>query len=384
MKKVLLIGIGGVYNYGCEAIVRGTYNILKKVYPEVNVSYASYNYVFDKERLKDLDITILERENCRKWSIKNIIRKICSLVGIKYNISFDNFRQLKNFDSVFSIGGDIYTLNSDNSYNDSLPKFMSNLQKSGVKYILWGCSVGPFDSNLRALKFYRSHLKSIDAIIAREYETISYLRQIGVYDNVTFAPDPAFMVEGPSKNQLGEKSEKFTIGINLSPLSALYEYGSIENAIKEQRKIIEALIDKYDADIILLPHVLARYPLDNDLNYLLKIKDQLSDCVSKRVKIIDNDPGFIGIKEEIIKCDIVLAARMHCAINAICCEVPTLFISYSKKAIGMSEFVYGSENNVITLKDFTNFEILSDKIDKLISCVVDVKKIRKFNYKEIL
>ena len=31
MEKVLLIGIDGVYNYGCEAIVRGTVEILKAV-----------------------------------------------------------------------------------------------------------------------------------------------------------------------------------------------------------------------------------------------------------------------------------------------------------------------------------------------------------------
>ena len=44
MRNVLLIGIGGVYNYGCEAIVRGTVNILKSINPEVKISYASYNY----------------------------------------------------------------------------------------------------------------------------------------------------------------------------------------------------------------------------------------------------------------------------------------------------------------------------------------------------
>ena len=43
MEKVLLIGIDGVYNYGCEAIVRGTVEILKAVNPKIEVTYASYN-----------------------------------------------------------------------------------------------------------------------------------------------------------------------------------------------------------------------------------------------------------------------------------------------------------------------------------------------------
>ena len=47
MKNVLLIGIGGVYNYGCEAIVRGTIEILRNVDPAIKISYASYNYEDD-------------------------------------------------------------------------------------------------------------------------------------------------------------------------------------------------------------------------------------------------------------------------------------------------------------------------------------------------
>ena len=62
MKNVLLIGIGGVYNYGCEAIVRGTVNILKTINPNVHISYASYNYEDDVRRLADCDIRIVKRD----------------------------------------------------------------------------------------------------------------------------------------------------------------------------------------------------------------------------------------------------------------------------------------------------------------------------------
>lgn len=51
MEKVLLIGIDGVYNYGCEAIVRGTVEILKAVNPKIEVTYASYNFEDDRKRL---------------------------------------------------------------------------------------------------------------------------------------------------------------------------------------------------------------------------------------------------------------------------------------------------------------------------------------------
>lgn len=384
MRNVLLIGIGGVYNYGCEAIVRGTYNILKKIDPKVNITYASYNYEYDINRLKDLNIRILNRHHIKKWSIKNIVRKIGSIIGIKYIIHFDKCADFKSFDYVFSIGGDMYTLTHDHKYDGCLPIFMERLQKQGSKYILWGCSVGPFEKNKSALTFFRNHLEKIDAIVAREYETIDYLKKLSITKNVHFAPDPAFMVNGPTKKNKLDTSRPFTLGINLSPLSALYEYGNIDNAIDVQSKIIEFLIDKYNANIILLPHVLSENPMDDDLQYLIKLKENISQNFLHKITIIDNDPGFVGLKNEIIKCDVVLAARMHCAINAISCNVPTLFISYSKKAIGMSELVYGSEDFVISLKDFSNIATLRAKIDKLIDQKIDVEKIKMFNYQNIL
>ena len=73
MEKVLLIGIDGVYNYGCEAIVRGTVEILKAVNPKIEVTYASYNFEDDRKRLSDCDIKILPRPKRRRWSWYNIV-----------------------------------------------------------------------------------------------------------------------------------------------------------------------------------------------------------------------------------------------------------------------------------------------------------------------
>ena len=73
MGKVLLIGILGTYNYGCEAIVRGTTKILKEKFPDIIIDYASYNYEDDVNRLKDCDINILKRNRRNKFNHKNIL-----------------------------------------------------------------------------------------------------------------------------------------------------------------------------------------------------------------------------------------------------------------------------------------------------------------------
>lgn len=80
MKKVLLIGIGGVYNYGCEAIVRGTVNILKTIDNRIEVYYASYNYEDDIKRLNGCDVKIIRASKFKRWSIRNILKKLCTYI----------------------------------------------------------------------------------------------------------------------------------------------------------------------------------------------------------------------------------------------------------------------------------------------------------------
>ena len=168
MEKVLLIGIGGVYNYGCEAIIRGTTHILKSINPAVEIYYASYNAEDDRKRLVDCDVNIIARPKRRRWTVKNIIRKCLSYIGVSYLVPYDKSNWLKKFDTVFSVGGDVYTLSHTGSFDPSLPLFMEQCCKKGLRYILWGASVGKFESNPKALKFYREHLLKIDLIVARE------------------------------------------------------------------------------------------------------------------------------------------------------------------------------------------------------------------------
>ena len=55
---------------------------------------------------------------------------------------------------------------------------------------------------------------------------------------------------------------------------------------------------------------------------------------------------------------------MHCAINSISIGIPTIFLAYSRKAYGMSEYIYGNSNWVIPLKN-SNEELIP-KINELI------------------
>lgn len=364
MKKVLLIGIYGTYNYGCEAIVRGTVNILKNVNPNIEVFYASMRGKDDRKRLAGCDITIIDRPPKKKWTIHNVVRKLLSLIGVNYIVPYDTFNWLGDIDTVFSIGGDLYTLNPDNSFDQSLPKYLVRCQKKGLKYVLWGASVGKFENNPKALCFFKSHLPKIDMIFTREPNTKEYLKSLGVENNVVLAPDPAFFVRNNCKNSV-DNCDKNCIGINLSPLSALYEYGNLDIAIERQSYAIIKILQKSNYEIVLIPHVISYQSSDNDLDYLKMIYSKVNSQYPTRISIVENDPGFEGLTECLMGCKAVIAARMHCAVNAISAGTPAIFLSYSEKAKGMSQYIYGDSSCCIKLSEFENIELVLDKIENL-------------------
>nr|WP_317354366.1 hypothetical protein [uncultured Agathobacter sp.] len=59
MVRIGLYGIFGVYNFGCEAIVRGAYKFINKIYSDAQIMYFSYNYEYDRKALSDLDLVVV-------------------------------------------------------------------------------------------------------------------------------------------------------------------------------------------------------------------------------------------------------------------------------------------------------------------------------------
>jgi polysaccharide pyruvyl transferase WcaK-like protein len=270
---------------------------------------------------------------------------------------------LKGMDAIFSIGGDIYTLNPNSDFDLNFLKFGDVVLKRGIPYILWGASIGPFTENPKAEKACKKHLRGLSLITARESATINYLKSLEVSDNVISCADPAYVVAPEIKADPVLQEGIFTIGLNLSPLSARFTGQSNEEAINKQVKSIEWLIKEFDAQIVLIPHVVAcSNEGDDDLRYLRKIKKLVATEYMDSLTLLDTDPGFVGVKMELIKCNLVIAARMHCAVNALAAHIPTILVSYSRKAEGMCHYVYGHCNWILTLDEFAEKDFLLEKV----------------------
>src|SRR6266567_1356347 len=249
MRRILLIGIDGTYNYGCEAIVRGTEAILHSRWPDIEIVYASSRPEDDLNRLAGCQVHLKPRI-FKRYSATNLARKALSIAGINWQPRWDSPSLLDGIDAVFSIGGDIYTLDPNNGFNAALPKFGIASERRGTPYILWGASVGPFTANRKAEVFFKKHLNSITKIVAREQDTVAYLASIGVVDNVISLADPAFSVAPEIIRSGKSENRQLKIGLNLSPLSARYTGLSVDDAVKSQARAIERIIREYDAQII--------------------------------------------------------------------------------------------------------------------------------------
>lgn len=377
--KIALYGIGGVYNYGCEAIVRGTEEILKDY---AQVDYISYRPEDDKKRLAGSGVSFvpLFHSNRQKFiykclcKIENLAEKILKKRTFWLSNSYLH-RWVLKYDVILSIGGDIYTLPPDIQQNpkqkNALVEFGYFVKSKHKKLVVWGASVGPFDDYPFQKDYFINHFNQcVDFVVAREERTVKYLKQNG-YDRVKLFADPAFVLDKiPTEQKNIKVSDKLRIGVNLSELSNQYLFDDGKKPIDVQCKLLEMLINKFNSEIILIPHVLSQSDVDNDYVYLKSVQQQMKQ-LGYDVWLIENDPGFLGTKEELCKCDVVISARMHCAINAICCGVPTLMLSYSDKTIGMSKFVYGNESFALSLK---STEDISSAIEK-INFIINNKKI---------
>ncbi|MBP2047059.1 polysaccharide pyruvyl transferase family protein [Methanobacterium aggregans] len=357
-----LYGIWGVYNYGCEAIVRGTEIIIHEVWPNAHIKYISPRPEDDKNRLKGCNVEVVPRKFHNLLSISRLNGIMGQITGF-YSKKFyqEDLKWIEDCDIIFSIGGDIYTLpqnyNPKKKYYHPLIHFGDFVKSRGKIFVIWGASIGPFEGYPKAKKAFIDHLNRIDLITSREPVTTRYLTDLGM-KNFTEYPDPAFRV--PKLDSINKKtSDKLNIGINLSPLSSSYSFKSdMDVVIKAQADLITELIKEFDAQITLIPHVVCDFDVnDDDLRYLKLIKSQISEDVVDNITLVEDDSGFIGTKEILYSCDVVIAARMHCAINAISIGVPTIFFAYSKKTYGMAEYVYGNHKWVVPLKDLKNRDI---------------------------
>lgn len=360
-KVVALYGIDGLYNYGCEAIVRGTTAILREANPNNQIVYFSPRKEEDENKIKDLGIEVRQVELCKLGILQRIVNKALRKLKVSIQIPNVSYKKIADeCDVLVSIGGDIYTIpkhvrkQKRYYFYNPLIEMGKCAKEQGKKLIIMGASIGPFGNYAPAVNYYRKNLSTSDLILAREEKCVEYLNTIGVDTKISFMLDPAFFVTGEKGNLPKNDFEKNHFGVNLSALSLSEINGEVSDTeIQKQARWIEQIIEQTGLQALLIPHVFSKNKVDNDYEHLKNVANNIAEEYKSKVLLVE-PTSFLDAKKYIKSCKFVIAARMHCAVNSMCESVPAILLSYSDKSVGMAELIYGNKNWVLPLESKGN------------------------------
>ena len=393
-KKLKVCLLGATFstsNMGVGALTEGTIQSVIHQFPDAEIillDYGTegltYNIQIDK---RNVPIQLINMRFSKKVYLKNnialliflsLVLKLIPFQKIKNKLISNNFylNQIFESDIVASIAGgdsfsDIYGLRR--YLYVSLPQLL--VLSLGKKLILLPQTLGPFNLKLTSI-IARYILNRARIIYSRDYtglrETKALLEYDGNPEKLRFCYDVGFVVNPvrPGKIDLGglrEQSEVKAplIGLNVSGL--LYMGGYTENNMfglridyrKFVNDLIDFLIQKKNANIILIPHVFgSQEHKESDSVVSEIIFNSLHSKYKDRIFVARGNYNQNEIKYIIGLCDFFIGSRMHACIAALSQNIPAVAIAYSKKFYGVMETI-GVEFLVADPRKMEKEEILN-------------------------
>lgn len=332
--NVLFYGNGSSGNHGCEAIIRGTVQILgeatytvlsENVAEDIQYGLGSISKIIPAKADRSRDFSFL------KAYIKlKLTGNYTDMDGWHY---LPAIQEMHNCAGVaLSVGGDNYCYGNTAIYG----YLNAAYQKNHIKTVLWGCSIEP---DVVREPSVAEDLRRYGVIAARESITYEAVKATGA--NVVQMPDPAFHMQPETCNTDERFLKSDVIGINISPHIIVSE-GHCGAAYANYKALIQHILDNTDAPIALIPHVVWA---SNDDRIPLK---QLYDDFNQNPRLIlIEDHTAPELKYIISKCSFFVGARTHATIAAYSTGVPTLVVGYSVKARGIARDLFGTEDGYV-------------------------------------
>ena len=363
---VILVGNGSYQNRGCEAIVRGTMEILRREFGPDTCAMAGVFAVADavcEQNAAESDTAVhsfsldgMEPRWSRTWWEMQANKRLGTSFVAQHKPLAEH---LPNACVALEVGGDNYSINHNNGKPEIFMAMDRFVQKRGVPVVLWGASVGPFAADPVFAPRMFKHLRGLDAIFVRELESLEYLRANGVAENVHLVADPAFVMKAvePTVDKIGFLIPEATIGINISPMVAFYRGKNSEvTDLNEWLGFCVGLIKSVAAfkrPILLIPHVGSANPENDDFRLLHTLCKAVSSEVAVPVHVLPHGLSAAELKWIIARCSVFAGARTHSTIAALSSCVPTLSIGYSLKARGINRDIFGCLDYCINVADLT-------------------------------
>lgn len=358
--KILLVGMMGLYNRGCEAIVWGSAEILRQAYPGAKVSVAvGYpdQAAVDRRRLPSIDVDIfplLKRPSIFSRGARRAVRLITGRApAFRRQWAYPQ----QGWDLVLEVGGD--TLCGPGA-QWRLEHDRALMARYDCKVGLWGMNFGPKDLSDLPTDYVTDTLSRYHIITVRDEPSRHRLAELGIVDNVYRMADPAFaMAPEPwdVEPHLPREYGRGLIGLNLSPCAAHFRDGGLPATIDLAVEVCTRLASA-GFGILLVPHCFppACPPADDDLAVLRPALERLRSSAPS-VGVLPNGISSPQVKYAISRCSLYAGARMHSTIAAWSTGVPVLSISYSPKSRSLNQEIYGHEHYLVDIRTTTPEEI---------------------------
>lgn len=366
--KVLLMGNGSAENGGCEAITKGTIEILKKSFDDVSLIDAFFDY--SGAYKCDESLKIFPVKFPRRWTLKWLFLQVLLKIfpsRVGWFLYSSHKKEIESADVVLSLGGDNYSL--DYGVPVRFIEMGKYVKQHNTPFAIWGASIGPFVSGSKFEKKISTHFNNdIDWIFAREEETIKYLSSIGVKDRVSLVADPAFMMPPQvcDASKIGfELPEKY-VCINFSDLMAVYVTdGDVDAWMKICADTIDTLAIESEMPLVFIPHV------KTDYEFMHRIYPSLKD--PNRVLLASRKLNAAEMKWVISRAVCNIACRTHSTIASFSTSVPTISLGYSIKSKGLNIQMYGHEQFLVYKKEITTTSVV-DAYRRIMSSNDEVRK----------
>lgn len=349
--KYFLFDHSGSLNRGCEAIIRGTVNVISRA--DENPSFTLASYAPETDEKLNIPTVRIEPRALNKLETAvagvNIKMKNSEYYSLKTAYS-DVIAAADDCDICLSVGGDTYCY-GDNAASRAVTKA---IHKNGKKTVLWGATVGKEDLSAEKIEA----LKTFDAIFVRDSGTYSLLEKIIPSQKLYSFADPAFCMERVDLELPHGFDPNNTLGVNISALIV----NKNPDIIKACVAFLKGIIENTTLQIALIPHV--TIPGNNDMDVLNEICDELNDKI--RVVRIPDNLNAMEYKGYIARCRFFIGARTHATIAAYSNGVPTIVLGYSAKSKGIAKDLFGEEKFVIDSSKISDEKILNAEFLKLL------------------
>jgi polysaccharide pyruvyl transferase WcaK-like protein len=345
MIKVLIAEDIPWANKGEVAIYKGILKSLKPFGVSVKLALFSHYAIQDQKGYGE-EVKVIDIETARgllgplrpiKYPLMSLLKKVFHFTPstVFTPIEFGQWNALAETDIVI-VGHDNCRI--EMSFEALCIVVASRLLRKTV--VFYSGSFGPFKGYFRKLiarlAFNYSHL-----ITCREPMSFENVQNLKLRKTAHLTGDLAFLLDTTDFDwrkllKINTVPGKPLFGINANRLITRYCFPDIQNEKKKYEsfvavmaRVIDRLTAKYEADIVLIPHVYG-YPQNNDDRQILQeIKSKVKN--SQRVFLIESELLPEELKGIIAGLDLFLGARTHSLIAALSSGVPSVALTTSDR-----------------------------------------------------